>query len=62
MDVYRGDTLVGRITSGNISPVLGHGIAMAMIEPGLELGSVLEVDLRGKRVPATVVEMPFVKR
>jgi aminomethyltransferase len=55
---------VGEVTSGNFSPVLGHGIALAFVPPdvaGAE-GTRLELDLRGRRVPAQVVHLPFVKK
>ena len=38
-------------------------IAMAYVEPGVaDVGTALEVDIRGKRVPAEVVKMPFYRR
>lgn len=62
MDVYAGDTKVGTLSSGNISPVLGHGIALAFLDPSVSIGDAVDVDVRGARVRATVVERPFVKR
>jgi aminomethyltransferase len=53
---------VGEVTSGNFSPVLGHGIALAFVPPDLAEGSPVELDLRGRRVPASVVPLPFVKK
>jgi aminomethyltransferase len=53
---------VGEVTSGNYSPVLGHGIALAFLPPQTELGTGVVVDVRGKPVSGTVVETPFVKR
>lgn len=52
---------VGTITSGNFSPTLGHGIALAMVEPDVSVGDVLQIDLRGRSVDATVVDLPFYK-
>jgi aminomethyltransferase len=52
----------GVITSGNFSPVLGHGIALAFLPPGVEDGTEVAIDVRGEHVPATVVPTPFVKR
>lgn len=54
-----GDT-VGEVSSGNFSPVLGHGIAMAFVRPDIEVGQPVSVDIRGKDLAATVVEMPFI--
>ena len=53
---------VGEVTSGNFSPVLGHGIALAFVPPDLAEGSTVELDLRGRRVPAQLVPLPFVKK
>jgi aminomethyltransferase len=56
------DLAVGEVTSGNFSPVLGHGIALAFVPPDLAEGCAVELDLRGRRVPARVVPLPFVKK
>jgi aminomethyltransferase len=56
----RADDLdVGQVTSGNYSPVLGHGIAMAFVQPNTGVGDAVTIDVRGKPLPGTVVEMPF---
>jgi aminomethyltransferase len=52
---------IGVVTSGNFSPVLEHGIAMAFLPPTVEIGSAVAIDVRGTRVDATVVDMPFVR-
>src|SRR5439155_17827998 len=46
------DRQVGEVTSGNFSPVLGHGIALAFVPPDLAEGTSVELDLRGRRLPA----------
>jgi aminomethyltransferase len=53
---------VGEVTSGNFSPMLGHGIALAFVPPDLAEGRSVEVELRGRRLPARVVPLPFVKK
>ena len=58
--VLVGDDVVGAVTSGNYSPVLEHGIAMAFVRPELAIDSEVDVDVRGKRLAGRVVEMPFV--
>ena len=58
--VLIGDDEVGEVTSGNFSPVLGHGIAMAFLPPDVELDQTVDVDVRGTRLPGRVVTMPFV--
>jgi aminomethyltransferase len=54
--------VVGEVTSGNFSPVLGHGIALAFLPPEVEVGAALEIDVRGRPLPAEVVPTPFVSR
>ncbi len=53
-------TQVAVVTSGNFSPCLGHGIAMAFLPIGLDVGSSVALDQRGTEVPATVTDLPFV--
>jgi aminomethyltransferase len=62
--VFVADQLVGEVTSGTFSPMLGTGIALAYVWPGdvVELGQEVEVDIRGRRGAATVVKPPFVDR
>ncbi|MCY3862144.1 MAG: glycine cleavage system aminomethyltransferase GcvT [bacterium] len=58
--VLRGDEAVGEVTSGNFSPMLETGIALAFVPPDAEIGDELAVDMRGTPTPATVVKLPFV--
>ncbi|MTV88536.1 glycine cleavage system protein T, partial [Streptococcus pneumoniae] len=61
--VMNEDKAVGAITSGILSPTLGHPIAMAFVDPDVaEVGTVLSVDVRGKTLSVTVVELPFYQR
>lgn len=61
--VVDGDTVVGEITSGALSPTLGHPIAMGFVDPQYsEPGTVLDIDVRGSKIPATVTALPFYKR
>ncbi|WP_106814337.1 glycine cleavage system aminomethyltransferase GcvT [Microbacterium timonense] len=54
---------VGEVTSGALSPTLGHPIAMAFVAPDAsEPGTVLFIDVRGTRIPATVTTLPFYRR
>lgn len=53
---------VGKVTSGTLSPTLGYPIALAYVPPALsKLNQLLEVEIRGKCYPATVVKRPFYK-
>jgi aminomethyltransferase len=59
--VFAADRQVGTVTSGGFSPTLGHPIAMAYVDTAhASDGSQVEIELRGKRLPARVVPMPFV--
>jgi aminomethyltransferase len=60
-DVFAGETKVGTVTSGGFSPTLGHPIAMAYVDAAHSSEDTqLELEVRGKRLPARVVPMPFV--
>ena len=62
-DAADGAAPVGEITSGALSPTLGHPIAMAFVSPSLtEPGTELFIDVRGTRIPATVTALPFYRR
>jgi aminomethyltransferase len=52
----------GVVTSGNFSPTLGHGIALAFLPPEVEDGAAVAIDVRGQPLPARVVPTPFVRR
>lgn len=52
----------GVVTSGNFSPVLGHGIALAFLPPAVADGAPVVVDVRGSMLAGTVVPTPFVKK
>jgi aminomethyltransferase len=51
---------VGKVTSGTLSPTLEKAIALAYVPTKLaKIGQQLEVEIRGKNYPATVVKKPF---
>jgi len=54
---------VGTVTSGNFSPMLGHGIALALIDAaiGPAVPRALEIVQRGRTLPSTIVHTPFVR-
>ena len=60
--VTAGGKAIGQVTSGNYSPTLDRGIALAFLPPEVEEGSELAIDVRGSEVPARVVPLPFYKR
>jgi aminomethyltransferase len=62
-DVYLDGRKAGVVTSGTQTPYLKKAIGMAYLpadrtDPGTEF----EIDIRGRRVKAAVVAMPFYKR
>ena len=66
--VMAGDKKIGEVTSGALSPTLGHPVAMAYVSKSAVTsgaaaeGAEVEVDIRGKRLPFTVVALPFYSR
>lgn len=59
--VLSGDTEVGAVTSGGFSPSLERPIAMAYVPVDLAApGTSLSIDVRGRRLAASVVPLPFV--
>jgi len=52
---------VGEVSSGNFSPVLGHGVALAFLEAGIDDGAAVTIDVRGTDVAAVVSAPPFHK-
>jgi len=51
----------GELTSGSMSPTLGVSIGFARVPAGVQAGDTVEVEMRGKWLPATVVKPPFVR-
>ena len=57
----RAGTVVGQVTSGNISPVLNKGIGMGYVEREYAaFGTPLHIQIRNKKIPAEIVKMPFI--
>ena len=60
-EVFSGADHIGTVTSGGFSPTLGAPIAMAYVASEYAApGTALEVEVRGKRLAATVSPTPFV--
>ncbi|MET4621786.1 aminomethyltransferase [Arthrobacter sp. 2762] len=61
--VLKDGAVVGEVTSGQPSPTLGYPVALAYVDvEHSELGTALDIDLRGKSEPFEVVALPFYKR
>ena len=57
--MYQGEA-VGKVTSGTFAPTVGKAIALAYVPKNLsKVGQALEIEVRGKTYPATVVTKPF---
>ncbi|NEQ51445.1 MAG: glycine cleavage system aminomethyltransferase GcvT [Leptolyngbya sp. SIO3F4] len=60
--IVQNDESVGIVTSGTLSPTLGYPVALAYVPVELaKVGTVVDVQIRQKTVPATVVKRPFYK-
>jgi aminomethyltransferase len=60
-EVFSGSEKIGIVTSGGFSPTLGAPIAMAYVASDYAaIGTQIEVEVRGKRLAATVSPTPFV--
>lgn len=56
-------TTIGQITSGTFSPSLQKSVAMGYVSAQYsELGSTLNVPIRDRDIPATVVKIPFLQK
>ena len=61
--VYVGDRQVGQTTSGTFCPYLNQAVAMALVDKEIAaLDTQVEVDVRGRRIAAKVVPLPFYKK
>ncbi|HVM50338.1 MAG TPA: glycine cleavage system aminomethyltransferase GcvT [Candidatus Acidoferrum sp.] len=59
----QGGARLGAVVSGTMSPSLGVGIGMAFLPPdSAKAGTLLEIEIRGKRAPAVVVPKPFYRK
>ncbi len=62
-DVYADGRKIGQTTSGTHCPYIGYPAAMAVIDREYSgIGTRVEVDVRGRRVEAEVVKLPFYKK
>jgi aminomethyltransferase len=60
--IFSGEETVGRVTSGVFSPMLGRGIGIGFVRPGLaEIGTPLSIRHERVSLAATVCELPFYK-
>ena len=61
--VLREGVEIGVVTSGGVSPTVDRNIARALVDASAtELGTVLDIEIRGRAFPMEVVAHPFYKR
>jgi len=61
--LFKDHRVIGRVTSGTKSPSLGKAIALAFVSSDFaDLGSLVDVEIRGRKVPAKIVSLPFYRR
>jgi len=51
----------GEITSGTFSPTMQQAIALARVPAGVAVGDTVHVEIRDKKLAASVVKLPFVR-
>lgn len=63
MSLFAEDKPIGTVTSGNLSPILQKGIGLGYVDPAYaDVGTAFDVEIRGRRIPAQVVALPFYKK
>lgn len=55
--------IIGKVTSGTLSPILGHPIALGYVaKEYADFDTTINVKVRDKNVPVTIVKLPFIKK
>ncbi len=61
--IWNGDMKIGEVTSGTQSPSLGLGIGLGYVTPEFaKVGTAIEIEIRGRRFPAQVVQKPIYRK
>jgi len=61
-DIYQDEKKVGVVTSGTFSPTLNQAIALALVDINVDIERAFEIDVRGKRIKAERVKLPFYRK
>ena len=62
-EIFAGDSSIGKVTSGTLSPTLGLGIGMGYAVPDKsKVGQSFDINIRERRTPADIVKLPFYQR
>ncbi|HAT33939.1 MAG TPA: glycine cleavage system aminomethyltransferase GcvT [Janthinobacterium sp.] len=59
--IVAGSDVAGEITSGTFSPTMQQAIALARVPNGVAVGDTVQVEIRDKKLNASVVKLPFVR-
>lgn len=63
MKLFSNEKEIGEIASGNLSPILQKGIGLGYVQPTYtDIGIQFDVEIRGRRISAKVVKLPFYKK
>lgn len=61
--VFKDGQEIGEVTTGTQSPMTKRNIGLALLDASkVEIGTEVEIEIRGKLIPAVIVETPFYKR
>ncbi len=59
--IYKDGEQVGHVTSGTVSPIIEKGIGLGYVKKEFtRIGTAIEIEIRKKRVAATIIKPPFV--
>jgi aminomethyltransferase len=62
-EIMKDGKIIGKITSGTVSPTIDKPIALAYIEKDFtEEGTILQANIRGKGVGTIITKLPFIKK
>jgi aminomethyltransferase len=58
--LFENGRLIGRVTSGTKSPSLGKAIALGYVSTEVaDIDHAIDVEIRGRKIPAKIVSLPF---
>jgi aminomethyltransferase len=61
--LFKNGKSIGRVTSGTQSPTLGRAIALGYVpSEEAQVDNTVEVEIRGRKIPAKIVQLPFYGR
>ncbi len=61
--VFGNGERIGEVTSGTLSPSLNWGVGMAYVSaPHAKIGTEIEIEIRGQKLPATIEKKPLYKK